>query len=583
MSATFLRRTFRNVVLRDHPYFAHLAITHRCNLRCRFCHVQETRFEELDTEGMKRVIDVLDGMGVAVVSLSGGGEPLLRRDVAAILNYAAAKGMYTKITSNGTMPEERYRSLVESSVKEIAISLDGVEGNDLPFSHVGPRILETIRYLHDHLPPGKQLTLNVTVTRGNRERLAKIVAYCADAFPRARVWLNPVVSGAGRLRTLNEPGTDPAYLRQCQSPTLLSAEFYTAGAEEQHRNEHFDWGCRAGRMFFDVKPNGDFWICQDHPAQSPMNVLAPDFREQLRRADFSHRRRCGGCTYSCYYLTQKGFEPRNWPGMAGLWWKANTRPGEECRVVAERYGWFLGLLSFCASRIPSVVARAATTAMLALTKAAGSLTGQCASTPLDAAEMLARMEQYHASQREGMASYQSTRRYVAGNTRLGVRAEVTAAMSFRSPGEKTFTVLSRSGSRSVQKRVIEPAMDTETRTSAARQRQDTEISRRNYTFTFQGFDDGARAFVFAVEPNRPSRYLFRGRVWLNEATCAIQSVAGEPAQSPSFWVKRARFVQQYGQFGGFWLPVHHESEAELRLFGRSHFVIDYFDYRGQEP
>ena len=137
-------------------------------------------------------------------------------------------------------------------------------------------------------------------------------------------------------------------------------------------------------------------------------------------------------------------------------------------MVAERYGWFLGLLSFCASRIPSLAARAATTAMLALTVAAGSLTGQCASAPLDAAQMLARMEQYHASQREGMASYQSTRRYVAGNTRLGVRAEVTAAMSYRAPGEKTLTLLSRSGSRSVQKTVIEPAMAAETSAVTAR-------------------------------------------------------------------------------------------------------------------
>ena len=139
MSSKFIRRTLRNVVLRDHPYFAHLALTHKCNLRCRFCHIQDEKFQELDTGGMKRVIDVLDEMGVGVLSISGGGEPLLRADFDVIVDYAAEKGLYTKITSNGTMPRDRYERLLRSGIKEIAISLDGVNGNDLPYSHVGKK------------------------------------------------------------------------------------------------------------------------------------------------------------------------------------------------------------------------------------------------------------------------------------------------------------------------------------------------------------------------------------------------------------------------------------------------------------
>ncbi|NIT36051.1 MAG: radical SAM protein [candidate division Zixibacteria bacterium] len=350
MSAKFVLRTFRNVVFRDRPYFAHLALTHRCNLRCRFCRARDEQFEELDTEGMMRVVDVLDRLGLAVLSVSGGGEPLLRADVATILTYAARKGFYTKVTSNGTMPLERYGELLESEVKEIAISVDGVRGDDLPFSHVGPRILGTIRYLNDYLPRGKRLTLNVTVSRANRDQVEDIVSYCAREYPNALVWLNLVMVGAGRLRTGTEVKVDPESLRRCKSPTLLSVEFYQRGMEDYYRKEVYDWGCRAGRMFFDVKPNGDFWICQDRPSRMPINILEPDFRSKLRKANFSHRRECGGCTYSCYFVTQKGFRTRNWPQIATLWWFANTQPGEHCRDVAEKHGWFPGLLSLCADR-----------------------------------------------------------------------------------------------------------------------------------------------------------------------------------------------------------------------------------------
>jgi MoaA/NifB/PqqE/SkfB family radical SAM enzyme len=336
--------------MRRRPYFAHLAITHRCNLRCRFCHIPETHCEELDLGGMKRIIDVLDHIGIALLSVSGGGEPLLRKDCAAVLNYAAEKGMYTKITSNGTLSLDRYQELLQSKVSEIGISLDGINGDDLPYSHVSPKILRTIQHLHNNLPKGKRLTLNVTISQANINQVDEIIAYCTRQYPKARIWLNPVVVGEGKLRTNNEHMVSPEYLRHADSPTLVKANFFIRGAEEQFRNERFNWGCLAGDFFFDIKPNGDFWICQDQPSRPLLNILDPDFIEKRRRADFSHRRECSGCTYSCYFVTQKLFEPANWPDLGRIWWTIATAPHERCRSIAEKYGWFAGLLYFCTLR-----------------------------------------------------------------------------------------------------------------------------------------------------------------------------------------------------------------------------------------
>ena len=114
MSFKLCYRTLRNVVFRNRPFFAHLALTHRCNLRCRFCQIPTERVEEHDTATMKRIIDRLDRMGIAHLSVSGGGEPLLRDDFAAILDYAAGKGLYVKVTSNGTMSRRRCRRRSDS-------------------------------------------------------------------------------------------------------------------------------------------------------------------------------------------------------------------------------------------------------------------------------------------------------------------------------------------------------------------------------------------------------------------------------------------------------------------------------------
>ncbi|MEE8638770.1 MAG: methyltransferase domain-containing protein, partial [bacterium] len=351
MSAKFVLRTFRNVVFRDRPYFAHLTVTHGGNRRRGLRRAEGGRLEELDTEGMKQVVDVLDRMGVAVLSVSGGGEPLSRPDVPTILTYAARKGLYTRVTSNGKVPLKRYAELLKSGVTEIAISLDGVQGNDAPFRRVGSRALKTIRYLNDNLPPGKRLTLNVAVAQAGCEQVEDVVSYCATEFPNALVWLNPVNVSSGELAAATGAEVEPAYPRPRQSPTLLDVDFYERELEGQRRGDTLDWGCRAGRLFFDVEPNGDFWICKAQPSRTPLNVLEADFRKKLREADFSYRRECGGCTYSCYVVTQKGFEPRNWVDIAVLWWFANTRPGDRCRDVAVRYGWLAGLMTYCGARM----------------------------------------------------------------------------------------------------------------------------------------------------------------------------------------------------------------------------------------
>ncbi len=350
MTGKFIRRTMRNVIFPKQPYFAHLAITHRCNLKCRCCHVTATRFAELDTASFKRVIDVLDRTGVAVISISGGGEPLLRQDFDEIINYAASRGLYVKITSNGTMPRAAYERLLKSRIEEIGISLDGVRGSDLPFSHIGAPILFTLRYLNDNLKPGQKLTINVTVTESNRSQVQEILDFCALHYPRARVWLNPVVTGEGALRTRTVAKTKPDYLRNCRSPTLLSAQFYADAAEQQYRQEKFDWGCLAGEQLFDVKPNGDFWLCQDKPSPVKLNVLAPDFAEKRRRLNLESRRDCPGCLYSCYYVVQNSFHPKNWPDVAQLWWTVRTEPDSVQRKAAERFGWAAGLLALLLPR-----------------------------------------------------------------------------------------------------------------------------------------------------------------------------------------------------------------------------------------
>lgn len=133
----------------------------------------------------------------------------------------------------------------------------------------------------------------------------------------------------------------------------------------------------------------------------------------------------------------------------------------------------------------------------------------------------------------------------------------------------------------IQRRAIAPLMEAERVNARVDARSQVDICRRNYQFKFLGLDETVRAYVFEVEPRTGNKYLFRGKIWVNAGKYAIQRTEGEPARSPSFWVLRTHFVHEYADFGGFWFPVRHRTDVDLRLFGKSTLEIDYYDYQWQ--
>jgi len=171
------------------------------------------------------------------------------------------------------------------------------------------------------------------------------------------------------------------------------------------------------------------------------------------------------------------------------------------------------------------------------------------------------------------------RRYEAANQRLGKHASVTAEVRSDAPGHWDSTVIARSGSGAVHRMVIRPLMAAERATALGRTRRDVDICRRNYAFTFLRYDGDIGDYVFETRPLHQSKYLFRGAIWIDGESFGIRRIEGEPARSPSFWVRRTSFVHEYARFGPFWFPVRHRSEAQLRLFGESTLTIEYLEHR----
>ena len=107
-----------------------VSVTDRCNLRCRYCMPEEgvtflEHAEILRYEEMERILRVAVQLGVTKVRLTGG-EPLVRKDVAAfIARLRQLPGLQTlSLTTNGVLLENCAVALKQAGIDYLNISLD---------------------------------------------------------------------------------------------------------------------------------------------------------------------------------------------------------------------------------------------------------------------------------------------------------------------------------------------------------------------------------------------------------------------------------------------------------------------------
>jgi hypothetical protein len=104
----------------------------------------------------------------------------------------------------------------------------------------------------------------------------------------------------------------------------------------------------------------------------------------------------------------------------------------------------------------------------------------------------------------------------------------------------------------------------------------TAISDQNYKFSLKSTEEmnGHRCYVFQVKPVKKRVGLFKGRVFLDADTGAIRRAEGSFVKSPSWWIKKIEFVQDFDEIGGFNLPVKLASISKVRVIGRT--VVNVF-------
>ncbi|HYE89163.1 MAG TPA: GTP 3',8-cyclase MoaA [Vicinamibacterales bacterium] len=110
-----------------------LSVTDRCNLRCQYCMPEEDyvwlpREDILQFEEIDRLVDQFLHLGVQKVRLTGG-EPLLRRDLPALLERLSRKPAIADLamTTNAVLLAPAVGDLKKAGLHRLTISLDTLQ------------------------------------------------------------------------------------------------------------------------------------------------------------------------------------------------------------------------------------------------------------------------------------------------------------------------------------------------------------------------------------------------------------------------------------------------------------------------
>jgi hypothetical protein len=164
---------------------------------------------------------------------------------------------------------------------------------------------------------------------------------------------------------------------------------------------------------------------------------------------------------------------------------------------------------------------------------------------------------------------------------LGGRdASMEVLATYSAPNKREFTVISENGSHLLLNRVLLKLLDSERQ--AFENRKQFELSPANYKFELVDTEheaNGNTCYVLSVRPRKNNEFLYNGKIWVNANDFAVVRMEGQPAKSPSFWIRDTQIKSDWEKVGDFWFIAHNSSVSHIRMGGMATLTIDYSDYQ----
>jgi MoaA/NifB/PqqE/SkfB family radical SAM enzyme len=298
------------------PYMVMFETTLMCNMFCEYCIFgEEGKFNDLQTRAVRerifQRIDEFAEMGIFALSFSGG-EPLLNPSTCDYIAYAADKGLWTSMPTNGLLIRKYADGLARLDMLEVSIdSLDqrrfakrrGIDGL--------PRILENLESVLKKRGPFTT-QINAAVNLENLDDLPELAEFSKQRdlvlHPEA---VHNVMRNGESLPDAELHGRDidrvEMALRDLRAAYPRNVRFYTH-YYDFYRNGGFGskFPCRHPSKLISMKPDGSLHFpCAFVTLYKSQAALREIFASEKVRKIISQEATlwdfCKGCKIGCPY------------------------------------------------------------------------------------------------------------------------------------------------------------------------------------------------------------------------------------------------------------------------------------------
>lgn len=282
------------------PLAARIQVTNRCSLDCRYCTLPDEKNREMSTGQIEAILADLARLSCQRVSFSGG-EPLLRPDIARLVDRCAELGISPEMNSCGVGFARQAAGL--SRLKLLKLSLDGPEAVHDDLARRPGSFAEVMEAVAAARQQGIRTVLTTTITALNIAHLPEVLAIARVqdvmvAFQPLKIFYKGTTAGTDLL-------PEPEEMRRAVAWLL---EAHRGGLGRHMRNsevglrhlerwpEYSQVRCWAGRIFCIIGADGSLYPCDrtELPGEAP-SCLALGVEEALRRLPEPDCAGCGFC------------------------------------------------------------------------------------------------------------------------------------------------------------------------------------------------------------------------------------------------------------------------------------------------
>ncbi|RME89756.1 MAG: radical SAM protein [Verrucomicrobia bacterium] len=303
-------RLFREVLDHAGPGYLQFAITNICNADCGFCGFARSKFDpkarrSVTLEEARLVVDVCVREHIGYL-LFVGGEPMVHRDLVAMVRYAAERGVSPMICTNGGLwTEENMRALADAGLSSVIMSVDTHDVAGHEANRGLPGVCRKIRRANEFFAGrGIQTTASITASRliEDYERLPEFLrelgfGSCTFSYPLTDLgstYLSFSDSGLvsySREELVGVFDRIKAMKRRSGFAVVNPTESLTE-MQRFVRGEPQRFGCLAGFKYFYLDWNLDLYRC--HYWEKPMCKIHEFDASKLIRDG------CQRCMIDCY-------------------------------------------------------------------------------------------------------------------------------------------------------------------------------------------------------------------------------------------------------------------------------------------